>query len=210
MYSVRAILAILDVIKGLDIKKSVEKHMLTTEILQETAEKLEDQGLLKIDKEIHASSKQKMDLIYLALKLGASLKDVSKTLNWRDFEEITSHVFLENNYEVKTRLRLPKRREIDLLAWKMKRFFAVDCKHWLTPMYPSVLRIIVEKQIDRSKLLIDQFEEEIEVYPLIVTLLRWREKSFLRVPIVPINSLNDFLLKFEGIKGNFLVIRKTI
>ena len=208
MLSANVILAILEVIKGRKIEEAAIKNFTTKNRVLEAVRDLNSRGLLSRNEEIKASVHQRIQLIYLALKWGASVKEVSKTVGWRDFEEITSRLFEENGYSVRSHVILSNRREIDVLARKKNDFIAVDCKHWTREIYPSVLERIVKMQLERIQTLVNELNIKANVYPLIVVLQRPRQMMWRGVPVIPISYLNDFLLNFEALKRKIVVFSK--
>ncbi len=81
--------------------------------------------------------------------------------------------------------------------------FCVDCKHWHRGMYPSALKKIVEKQVERAFALaesVNAFERlgcaawsKVKVVPAVLSLVPSRFKFYGGVPVVPIFQLQDFL-----------------
>src|SRR5487761_747642 len=127
-------------------------------------------------------------------------------LDWKQFEALTRRAFESFGFNVECNYRLKKPRiEVDVLALRNGRGFAVDCKHWKRTAGGSMLGV-AEKQIERAKRLIRRKELK-EVVPLIVT---WHEETVRvlenGVPVVPIQKLADFILNFEPSAERMLVI----
>ena len=78
---------------------------------------------------------------------GEPIEDVSKSLDWRDFEILVSHVLSEKNFSVNKNFILTKpRMEIDVVGIKLDISLLIDCKHW-KKISGYNLRKIVCKQV---------------------------------------------------------------
>ena len=131
-----------------------------------------------------------------AMKLGATIEDVSEFLTWRDFESLTGIILQEHNFDVTKNLVLTKpRMEIDVIGEKMNIALLIDCKHWKN-MSKSALDEIVKKQIERVKHFVT--DKNISALPVIVTLHQEEIQFIGNVPIVPIMKLSSFLSEFLG------------
>jgi len=131
-----------------------------------------------------------------AIKLGATIEDVSEFLTWRDFESLTGMILHEHNFDVTKNLILTKpRMEIDVIGEKMNIALLIDCKHWKN-MSKSALDEIVKKQIERVKHFVT--DKNISALPVIVTLHQEEIQFIGNVPIVPIMKLSSFLSEFIG------------
>ena len=126
-----------------------------------------------------------------AIKLGATIEDVSEFLTWRDFESLTGMILHEHNFDVTKNLILTKPRiEIDVIGEKMNIALLIDCKHWKN-MSKSALDEIVKKQIERVKHFVT--DKNISALPVIVTLHQEEIQFIGNVPIVPIMKLSCLL-----------------
>ena len=131
-----------------------------------------------------------------AIKLGATIEDVSEFLTWRDFESLTGIILQEHDFDVTKNLILTKpRMEIDVVGEKMNIALLIDCKHWKN-MSKSALDEIVKKQIERVKHYVA--DKNISALPVIVTLHQEVIQFIGNVPIVPIMKLSSFLSEFLG------------
>jgi hypothetical protein len=97
--------------------------------------------------------------------------------------------------------------ELDLVASRGKDLaFAVDCKHWRRTVGQASMTKISERQLMRARRLAAEGLYE-RVVPVILT---WRDESLFilrnRIPIVPIHSLQDFILNWEQSDEPILVI----
>lgn len=129
---------------------------------------------------------------------GEPIEDVSKSLDWRDFEILVSHVLSEKNFSVNKNFILTKpRMQIDVVGLKLDISLLIDCKHW-KKMSDYNLRKIVCKQVERVKKYVEKTESSIAL-PVIVTLHDERVSFVNKVPIVPITQLSSFL---DDVFGN--------
>ncbi len=209
-----AVLAVLDLLKGVDKSQAALKRSKDPRVVDEVAKDLVRMGMIEtVEGDFVASLDQRMNLAYLALSLGGRVERVSRALSWRDFEEFTARIFASNGYEVETHLVFKKPRfEVDLAAWTRDYLISVDCKHWSKPLSESLLRSIVEEQVERSRLMI-RYKRWIgyKAYPCIVTLQPWKEPFYRRVPIVAVNLLNNFLIEFPSFEaGMFRAVATQI
>ncbi len=138
------------------------------------------------------------------------LESLSLELDWKQFEALARYAFENLGYGVESNYRLKRPRiEIDLLALKCSKGFAVDCKHWRKTVGGSAMRAIAEKQIARTRYALR--EEKLEqLVPMLVTL---RDENLLildkGVPVVPISKLSDFALNWEAHGEGILKIGKS-
>ena len=141
-----------------------------------------------------------------AIKLGATVEDVSEYLTWQDFESITGLILQEKDFDVTKNLILTKpRMEIDVVGIKMDIALLIDCKHWKT-MNKSALDEIVKKQVKRVKRYVA--DENMSALPVIVTLHQEEIQLVENVPIVPIMKLSSFLDEFVGNLDSLASIEK--
>jgi hypothetical protein len=141
-----------------------------------------------------------------AIKLGATIENVSEYLTWQDFESITGLILEEKDFDVTKNFILTKpRMEIDVVGTKMDIALLIDCKHWKT-MSKSALDEIVKKQVERVKRYVS--DENVSALPVIVTLHQEEVQFVDNVPIVPIMKLSSFLDEFVGNLDSLTSIEK--
>jgi len=116
--------------------------------------KLEKEGLIYFHNNLlEADSFQRLRLAVYAVQLGADLEYVCSFLGWREFERVAVMAFERNGYEVVENLRFKhaaRKWEIDVVGLKKPLVVCVDCKHWRKGLYPSALKKIVERQVERT------------------------------------------------------------
>ncbi len=158
-----------------------------------------ENGIIRFNKE------DRVRLAILALRYGIDIKEIAKVLSWRDFEYFASMILKTYGYNVYNNIRV-KRLEIDILAID-EITLLIDCKHWRYNNL-SNLRKAIEKQLKRSKILLNDDRFDIKyIIPVIITL----NESILfieQVPIVPIEKLSNFLEEFKGYTDLLLMINK--
>ncbi|PSN87541.1 hypothetical protein B9Q03_10405 [Candidatus Marsarchaeota G2 archaeon OSP_D] len=144
------------------------------------------------------------ELAVEAVRMGCNVDEVTRLLEWREFEMFVSNVFESFGYDVKHDYRFKHRgvrRQVDVLAIQGRRAFSVDCKHWSKT---HSLGVYIQKQVERSVLL-GEFLSDKEVYPLMVTL---GSNGFVDgVPIVASYALRDFLLNLDQYVDMLRVLR---
>ena len=150
----------------------------------------------------------KLSVAQEGLRLGIPPKELSRYVDWRDFERLSAEIIGSHGYSVIRNLRIdkPRRLEIDVVGIDpgSGRAILVDCKHWLHGISPSALREAGMKHIERTEKFLRYKSWVYRRYPLleriryaipvIVTLTTPRiRKVYGRVVIVNINELNNFL-----------------
>lgn len=169
--------------------------------------KLEKEGLIYFHNNLlETDSFQRLRLAVYAVQLGADLEYVCSFLGWREFERVAVVALERNGYEVMENLRFKhagRRWEMDVVGSKKPLVVCVDCKHWRRGMYQSVLKKIVEKQVERTFAFaesLNAFErfncaswDKVKVVPAVLSLVPSRFKFYGGVPVVPIFQLQDFL-----------------
>lgn len=178
------------------------------QVTNELLKKLQKDGLIYLrEKLAEADSIQRIKLAVHAIRLGADLERVDSFLDWKEFEKIVAIVFERNGYSVEKSLRFKhrgRRWEIDVVGCKRPLAVCVDCKHWHHGMYPSVLRKIVEEQVERTSALAESLPEliskigcasweKVKFIPAVLSLVQGRFKFYENVPIVPVLQLQNFL-----------------
>ncbi len=154
------------------------------------------------------NSDDRISSALLALRLNASIDEVTPLLEWRDFEVLASDILESNGYDVVRNLRLSSKVdgkgkgkgkvEIDVVG--MKSIYSssialtIDCKHWNYITYGALVRI-AEKQIQRTHLFLGYYSID-RALPVIITL---RDTPMLidGIPIVPISRFNSFLNEYD-------------
>ena len=169
---------------------------------------LSTRGVAIRDKQIDASSYNKIIIALAAVECGADILTVCKLIDWRDFELFASEIMKFHNYEVYKNYRIKNpTRQIDVIGIKLQNALVVDCKHWKRNSYSEMVGAVI-KQKERGTLFMEKNESfGIEYsYPIIITFLPCEFRYVNQVPIVPISSFNSFLIDFDNYKQNFFRI----
>jgi hypothetical protein len=157
--------------------------------------------------EIEIGLEERLGLAIHAIKLGADIERVCRSLTWAEFENLSVLAFEANNFNVKKHFRFSftnRRWEIDILGLKKPIVACVDCKHWYRSWRGAGSRKAAEMQLDRTKALAEASKgmtEKIGIIgwryahfvPIILSLVPGAQKFHNRVPIVPVLQLKDFL-----------------
>lgn len=154
---------------------------------------------------INFKSGDKLKSALFALRKGAPIEEISKHLNWKDFEGLTANILEAKGFGTIRNLILTKpRMEIDVIGIKLGMSILIDCKHWKRQSRSS-LKAAVEKQIARVKHYVSKTPGAVAV-PTIVTLFQ-DELSFInKIPIVPILQFSSFVDEFYGNLDKVLTI----
>ena len=165
-------------------------------------------GVAIRDKQIDASSYNKIMIALAAVECGIDILTVCKLINWKDFELFASEVMKFHNYVVYKNYRIKNpTRQIDVIGVRLQNALVIDCKHWKRNSYSEMVGV-VDKQKERGTLFMKKNKSiEIEnAYPIIITFYPNEFQSVNQVPIVPISSFNSFLIDFDNYKQNFFRI----
>ena len=149
----------------------------------------------------------KLKTALFAIKNGVPIEEVSRYIDWKDFEGLVAEILDSKPFDVLRNFRLTKpTMEIDVVGVHLGIALIIDCKHWKRLSH-SALETIVVKQVERVKHYISNAKDVIAV-PVIVT-LNQEETSFIsRVPIVPILQFSSFIDEFYGSLEEIKTIEK--
>jgi len=149
------------------------------------------------NEQIFFKENDKLRFALYAIQKGVQIDEISKYLNWRDFEGLVGEILESHGFNVTRNLILKKpKREIDVIGTKLGITIIIDCKHWKS-LNASVLKNTVKKQILRVKQYLTETNSTIAV-PAIVTLHQEQIRFIENVPIIPIIQLSTFLDEFYG------------
>ena len=149
----------------------------------------------------------KLKTALFAIKNGVPIEEVSRYIDWKDFEGLVAEILDSKHFDVLRNFRLTKpTMEIDVVGVHLGIALIIDCKHWKRLSH-SALETIVVKQVERVKHYISNAKDVIAA-PVIVT-LNQEETSFIsNVPIVPILQLSSFIDEFYGSMEEIKTIEK--
>ena len=191
---------------------SIEDFAAIIGINKNTAEKILDiliqNGIGKtIGNLVNFDNGDKIRTALLAIKNGIPIEEVSRYIDWKDFEGLVAEILDSNHFDVLRNFRMTKpTMEIDVIGVRLGIALLIDCKHWKRLSH-SALETIVVKQVERVKHYVLSSKDVIAV-PVIVTLYQ-EETSFInRVPIVPILQFSSFIDEFYGSLEEIRTIEK--
>ena len=149
----------------------------------------------------------KLKTALLAINNGVPIEEVSRYIDWKDFEGLVAEILDTKHFDVLRNFRMTKpTMEIDVVGVRLGVALLIDCKHW-KKLSRSALETIVVKQIERVKYYISNAKDVIAA-PVIVT-LNQEETSFInKVPIVPILQFSSFIDEFYGSLEEIKTIEK--
>jgi hypothetical protein len=141
------------------------------------------------------------------MKGGAGIEDLTKELNWKDFEGLVAEVFSANGFRTFRNFRFSSRKrryEVDVIALERPRAVVVDCKHWgIRAGKNSALRAAALAHLNRTVELSGKLQEfpamnvqdwgEVTAIPMLVTLYQERISENAGVLVVPLFKLNTFV-----------------
>ncbi|BEP17187.1 hypothetical protein PYJP_05390 [Pyrofollis japonicus] len=141
-------------------------------------------------------------LALTAVRLGVPETAISKSLDWRLFEEYARRAFSEAGYRVYRGLRVAGRGglELDVLALAEAHAVAIDCKHW-EPKYtvPSRLRDAARRHVERIRRL-EKYWDRLglpqgcwRIVPALIVIKENVPKIIEGVFIVPVSKLRGFI-----------------
>ena len=148
------------------------------------------------DHQVFFDENDRLKTCLLAIKMGAPVDEVSRSLDWKDFESLAAEILDASEFETTRNLVLTKpRMQIDVVGVKSDVAILIDCKHWKRTNQ-SALENAVKKQIERTKRFLKTEDVKVAI-PAIVTL--HQEMRFIdKVPIIPIFQLSSFCEEFYG------------
>src|SRR3989338_3057449 len=139
-----------------------------------------------------------LDDINNKIKKGNDIENVLIDIDWKEFENLISEILKQHDFDIFPNFRFStkNRYEIDLLAIKNSKIFAIDCKQWRRGRYKiSGLKLAIRKQLERCnelrKVLVGKYEK---IIPLVVTFFEENIIEYEDVFVVPLWKFNEFLL----------------
>lgn len=146
----------------------------------------------------HFDETDKIKAGILAISKGAAIEEVSKHLEWKDFEALTGEILEAREFETEKNVYLSKpKMEIDVVGIKQGVAILIDCKHWKrTAQSFSSMEGVVKKQKERTKHFLESRKDAKMAIPAVVTLYDDGFQFIENVPVVPINKLGSFCDEF--------------
>jgi hypothetical protein len=142
------------------------------------------------------SEKDKLDTILLAMRQGYDPEDLSKKLQWSDFELFTSLLIESVGYTYERNVIFNNPRiQIDVIGFYHKIALLIDCKHWMKMYDFNVLRFSLN-QTKRARIFLDKRKDVDAAIPIIVTFHEYKYNFSNKIPIIPISRFKQFLQNF--------------
>jgi len=133
----------------------------------------------------------------LAISMGAPIEEISRLLDWQDFESLAAEVLEKRDFDTTKNVILKNpRMQIDVIGIRSDIAILIDCKHW-NNMTQSALQEAVRKQVIRTKQFVSKHKVRGAI-PAIVTLYQHSVQFIDKVPIIPIHQLDSFCDEFYG------------
>ena len=140
-----------------------ESVIITNEAFDEIVTELSRNGKVDWDGvEFKADLDQRIEIAVKAIQLGADFEKISKSLGWKEFEELVARVFRENGFNTKSRYRFQakgRRWEIDVLATSYPYIVCAECKHYTSGMGNRTARKIIETHIEKTEVMSEHIGE---------------------------------------------------
>jgi len=149
----------------------------------------------------------KMRTAMLAIKMGVDVEDLSKMLDWKDFELLAANILDASGYIAQHGLRLKKpRMEIDVVGIKDGMALLIDCKHWKRSS-PSEMARFASMQTKRAEAFVRAKQGQIRfAVPAILTLHLESITFAGDVPVIPVIKLRSFLNEMQGYLNEIKVV----
>ena len=183
---------------GLSVKDFSMVTQTSEELAREILDNFMQNGIGRYeDGQVHFEETDKLKTSILAISMGAAIDEISRMLEWQDFESLAAEILEKRDFETTKNVILTKpKMQIDVIGIKSDIAILIDCKHW-NNMTQSALQSAVKKQIERTKQYISK-ENIKAAIPAIVTLYQHDLQFIDRVPIIPIHQLDSFCDEFYG------------
>lgn len=183
---------------GLSVKDFSMVIQTSEELAKEILDNFIQNGIGRYEEgQIFFEETDKLKTVIMAINMGAAIDELSRMLDWQDFESLAAEVLEKRDFDIAKNVILTKPRiQIDVIGIKSDVALLIDCKHW-NYMAQSALQIAVKKQIDRTKQYLSKEKVKAAV-PVIVTLYQHDLQFIDKVPIIPIHQLDSFCDEFYG------------
>jgi len=149
------------------------------------------------DGQVQFEDSDKLKTSILAISMGAPIDEISRMLEWQDFESLAAEILEKRDFDtMKNVIMKSPRIQIDVVGIKSDIAILIDCKHW-SNMNQSALQEAVKKQVIRTKQFVSKHKVKGAI-PAIVTLYQHSVQFIDKVPIIPIHQLDSFCDEFYG------------
>ncbi len=183
---------------GLSVKDFSMATQTSEDLAKEILDNLMQNGIGRFeDGQIQFEDSDKLKTSVIAISMGAPIDEISRMLEWQDFESLAAEVLEKRDFDTTKNVIMKNPRiQIDVVGIKSGIAILIDCKHW-NNMTQSALSEAVKKQIIRTKQFISKHKVRGAI-PAIVTLYQHSVQFIDKVPIIPIHQLDSFCDEFYG------------
>src|SRR3989304_4761214 len=135
---------------------SIKDFSMVTRTDEETASTMLDSFLQNgigtyEDHQIFFDENDRLKTCLLAIRMGAPVDEVSRSLDWKDFESLAAEILDASEFETTRNLILTKpRMQIDVVGVKSDIAILIDCKNWKRANQSS-LDNAVKNPLDSTK-----------------------------------------------------------
>ena len=115
---------------------SIKDFSVVTRTDEDTAKSIIDRFLqngigVYEDRQVFFNETDKLKTCLLAIKMGAPIDEVSRSLDWKNFESLAAEILDGSEFETTRNLIFSKpRMQIDVVGVKSDVAILIDCKHW--------------------------------------------------------------------------------
>ena len=149
------------------------------------------------DGQVQFEDSDKLKTSILAISMGAPIDEISRMLDWQDFESLAAEILEKRDFDTTKNVVMKSPSiQIDVVGIKSDIAILIDCKHW-NNMSQSSLQEAVKKQVIRTKQFVSKHKVKGAI-PAIVTLYQHSVQFIDKVPIIPIHQLDSFCDEFYG------------
>ena len=183
---------------GMSIKDFSMATQTSEDMSRQILDNLMQNGIGRFeDGQVQFEDSDKLKTSILAISMGAPIDEISRMLEWQDFESLAAEILEKRDFDtVKNVVMKGPRIQIDVVGIKSDIAILIDCKHW-SNMNQSALQEAVKKQVIRTKQFVSKHKVKGAI-PAIVTLYQHSVQFIDKVPIIPIHQLDSFCDEFYG------------
>jgi hypothetical protein len=183
---------------GMSIKDFSMATQTSEDMSRQILDNLMQNGIGRFeDGQVQFEDSDKLKTSILAISMGAPIDEISRMLEWQDFESLAAEILEKRDFDTTKNviMKIP-RIQIDVVGIKSDIAILIDCKHW-SNMNQSALQEAVKKQVIRTKQFVSKHKVKGAI-PAIVTLYQHGVQFIDKVPIIPIHQLDSFCDEFYG------------
>lgn len=183
---------------GMSIKDFSMATQTSEDMSRQILDNLMQNGIGRFeDSQVQFEDSDKLKTSILAISMGAPIDEISRMLEWQDFESLAAEILEKRDFDtMKNVIMKSPRIQIDVVGIKSDIAILIDCKHW-NNMNQSALQEAVKKQVIRTKQFVSKHKVKGAI-PAIVTLYQHSVQFIDKVPIIPIHQLDSFCDEFYG------------